>query len=174
MLAPLPVVGAVGRVGLPGAAGADRPASTRSRSIFGSASLPSIASAGFSVTVTEPEPLSPASASLKSCAAMRLCESSTPPSKLNVPASNGDSGGTGWPARLTRLATKPDSDSAEAVATPERLAFGPSSESLPLKPSLPPPASSASVVARPSLALAPTARSILSGAPLTVALPASE
>jgi hypothetical protein len=174
-LAPLPVVGAVGGASLPGAAGgggAEIPARTRSRSILGSTNLPSTASAGLSVTASEPEPLSPANAILKSRAAIWVCDSSMPPSNVNLLASVGGRAGTGWPERLTRVAMKPLSESVDTVATPDSFAFGPSSLSLPLKPSLP-LASSARLVAWPSPALAPTSRSILSGAPLTVALPAS-
>ena len=136
--------------------------------------MPSTASAGFSVTAIEPEPLSPASAILKSRAANWVCDSSMPPSKLNLLASSGGMAGAGWPARPTRVATKAVSDSADTLASPVALAFGPSSLSVPLKPSLPPPASSARLVGRPSPALAPTLRSILSGVPFTVALPTSE
>ena len=125
------------------------------------------------MTDSEPEPLSPASATLKSLAAILVCDTSMPPSKLNLLASSGGSAGTGWPARLSNVATKPVSESAETLAPPTRLALGPSSLSVPLKVSLPPPASSATLAGSPSAPLAPTLRSILSGAPLTVAPPSS-
>jgi hypothetical protein len=169
----VPVAAGFAAAAVVGAGGCCSPASARSRSIRGSTSLPSTTRVGFSVTDSEPEPLSPARASLKSLAANLVCDTSMPPSKLNLLASSGGSAGTGCPDRLTNVAMKPVSDSAETDATPARLALGPSSLSVPLKVSLPPPASSATLAGRPLLPLAPTLRSILSGAPLTVARPSS-
>src|SRR5258707_10143590 len=96
-----------------------------------------------------------------------------PPSKENLLASSGGNAGAGWPARLTSVEMKMVSESAEMLAIPARLALGPSSLSVPLKLSLPPPASNATPAVWPLAPLAPTLRSILSGAPLTVAPPSS-
>ena len=104
-------------------------------------------------SASEPEPLSWPSASLKSLAATAVCETSMPPSKLNLPASSGGSVGSGWPAILTRVSAKAIRLSAELDAMPTARAFGPSSLSVPLKESLPPPASSATSAAWPDAAL---------------------
>ena len=140
---------------------------------MGTLSLPSRASAGFKVTDSEPEPLSSPSAILKSLAATAVWETSMPPSNMNLPASSGGRGGSGWPVSLTRVAMKVVSCSAVIDATPATRAAGPSSLSVPLKPSLPPPACSVTSALCPVAPLRPRARSRLSGAPFTVAPPAS-
>ena len=66
-----------------------------------------------------------------------------PPSNRNLPASSGGRTGSGWPLSRTRVPMKVVSESADTEATPATLAAGPSSLSVPLKVSLPPPASSA-------------------------------
>ena len=111
---------------------------------------------------------------MKSRAANAVCETSMPPSKLNRPARIGGRAGSGWPASVTRVPTKVVSCSADAEATPEIFAAAPNSLSVPLKPSLPPPACRERSAVWPLLPRAPTARSSLSGAPLTEASPASE
>ncbi len=135
--------------------------------------LASIASAGFKVSVSEPPALSWPSASLKSLIEIAVCEASTAPSKVNLPASSGGRSGCGWPVILISVSAKPIRLSDELEAMPVSRALGPSSLSLPSKPSLP-PASRARSTAWPSAALAPTDRSSLSGAPLMVAEPAIE
>ena len=140
---------------------------------MGTFSLPSSASAGFQATDSEPEPLSSPSAILKSLAAKAVCETSMPPSNLNLPASNGGNTGSGWPPSLTRVAMNVVSCSAVTDAVPANRAAGPSSLSVPLKPSLPPPAWSVTSALCPAVPLAPRARSRLSGAPFAVALPTS-
>ena len=163
-----------GGTGGSGSAGRATAASQRSRSSLAAVSLPSTARAGFRVKASEPEKLSWPSASLKSLAATAVCETSMLPSKLNLPASSGGSLGSGWPAIPTRVSTKAIRLSAELEARPTARAFGPSSLKVPLKESLPPPASSATSAAWPEAVLAPTERSSFSGAPLMVASPASE
>ena len=96
------------------------------------------------------------------------------PSKLNLPARIAGRMGSGWPASFTNVPTKVVRESADAEAMPEILAAVPSSLSVPLKPSLPPPASSVRSAVWPLAPRAPTARSSLSGAPLMEASPASE
>ena len=149
------------------------PASGRDRS-WAATSLASTASAGFKVSASEPEPLSSASASLKSRAANG--------SATLDGAVEAELAGQQRRQRRRRLAGEADQGRRRKQSgcrptrepCPRSRALGPSSLSVPLKPSLPPPASSATSMRRGrSLPLAPTARSILSGAPLTVALPAS-
>jgi hypothetical protein len=118
--------------------------------------------------------LSWAKAILKSRAAKAVWETSTAPSKLNLPASKAGNAGAGWPASVTSVPTKVVSESAEAEAMPEIFAAAPSSLSVPLKPRRPPPACRARSAVWPLAPRAPTARSSLSGAPLIDASPASE
>ena len=130
---------AAGRVaGAPaGVTGADSSANVLSRSSLAITTFASTASSGFSFTESAPEPLLSPSAILKSLAAKSAWEASIRPSKLNLLENSRGNGGAGWPARLTSVVTKFVSDSADTVAMPPTRAFGPSSLSVPLKPSLP-------------------------------------
>jgi len=68
------------------------------------------------------------------------------PSKVNRPASSGDRAGSGWPVIFSSVSAKAIRLSAELESRPESRALGPSSLRLPLKESLPPPASRATWV----------------------------